>query len=1072
MSYSKQLAKQIQGLFELDIYNQGKVLLLEQRVTALRVAGAITASVYDRNEGDCKTFIQIHLQGECLTIDGECSCDQEFNCVHVVATLLKYIDSNGQLKASPKTQPPSLPEVDSVINQKSDKQLHYVLSLLSSGLACQVLVVSDKQTSPFKVPHSFTHPARFIQPGDIDLLQQIKQHGHLANGTDSMQSQFSQTLMDGLIGSGRCHWMDIANPVLQMGAEKTATWFWHQYLDGRQKLLLNVEQDQLDILPVFPLLYLDKKKHFCGPVFTGLTPLQNQQLFSMPAYHVQEIQAALEGPVLNRLRSQLPYPKCVDKYITKHQAPSVLVRINGGNRKLISGQHISAQISFVYPGGCINRFHSTDFVGEFSADSFIQWQRDYKQEAKLVHRWQRLGWEVRDAADQIDESWQLKHDLKGLSIARFFAFTSPLLVQQGWQIDCDNGCPELCFASNCDLICDLKQGIKHRQFGLKMMLSPRQTDSKQDKTCPINLLKALMLSLQSGWINSAACAHSGKSVVSEDGRVLIVIDNSDLSLILDCLIELTARQALDDEDYLLLSRARFEAVQTLLKSLTIELAEHAELRLEADTLHIPPSSIFPTAQYDEEKGLNAQLRPYQQQGVNWLHRLYQHKLGGLLADDMGLGKTLQILAFLWQSICRGLLQRPVLIVAPTSLLDNWKAEAEKFTPGLKLKVLHGPERSRHFVHLFKYNVVFTSYPLLIRDIAQLLETDWEMLILDEAQAIKNAGSKCAKSVREFNAGINICLSGTPLENHLTELWALFDFMLPGLLGSKSQFKDWFRTPIQEHNNTHRQAQLIQRISPVMLRRNKQTVLPQLPAKIHQSYVIELTHNQQQIYQGIELQMRQTIRDCIQQRGVDGSRIHILNALTQLRQICCDPRLLPGETNSCSQDSAKLICLLELLDEMLEQGRRVLIFSQFTSMLSLVEVELKKKNINYALLTGKTRHREKQVKSFQQGEVPLFLISLKAGGCGLNLTRADTVIHYDPWWNPAVENQATDRAHRIGQYASVLVYKLIAANTIEEKIVHLQQHKQLIADSLLEGASQQAETINSSDLNHLLKLPGV
>jgi SNF2 family DNA or RNA helicase len=606
------------------------------------------------------------------------------------------------------------------------------------------------------------------------------------------------------------------------------------------------------------------------------------------------------------------------------------------------------------------------------------------------------------------------------------------------------------------------------------MLCVPRSESLTSRQQPLNLLRAISLSLQRKWLQAAALADQsglGQSVLSAHENSLVIIDNQNLKLLLEELIELQGRHLVDREGYLELSRARLEAVKNLLQTLTIQLHDPSVLNDEAP-LTRTESDLSELAQLTEKSGLNAQLRPYQQKGVEWLHRLHQHGLGGLLADDMGLGKTLQILSFLWQCKCRGQLNKPVLILVPTSLLGNWQAEAETFTPALSLQVLHGPKRAEHFPHLNRFDLIITSYPLLIRDLEVLLEVDWGILILDEAQAIKNDGSRSAKAVREFNVRMNICISGTPLENHLGELWALFDFMLPGLLGSKAQFKDWFKIPIQQQQNSRQQDLLLQRIAPVMLRRNKQTVLPQLPPKVHQLCTIPLSEEQQEIYQDIESQMRERVRESIQQRGVDGSRMHILNALTRLRQVCCDPRLLAETGSTGLLHSAKLSRLLDMLDEMLQQGRRILLFSQFTSMLTLVEKELKKKVVRYALLTGKTSDRQHQVVRFQQGEVDLFLISLKAGGSGLNLTRADTVIHYDPWWNPAIENQATDRAHRIGQYSSVMVYKLIAENTIEQKIVEMQQNKQLIADSLLEGASRHERQINSIDLKSLLQLLGV
>ncbi len=589
-----------------------------------------------------------------------------------------------------------------------------------------------------------------------------------------------------------------------------------------------------------------------------------------------------------------------------------------------SGLQLSAHIGFDYPGGSVQRHDPTRFIGQFEKQQFIRWQRDTEQEGALINDWEDLGWMIVDGAGQVQERWRLKSDKPGLTEAKLIAFDLPELMRQGWQIQCHGILPMVLSAQDYLLETDFAEIGNQRLFGLKITLSPRPADVALSKLQAVDLLRAVFFSLQLGWIDRDELNTDGQSLLSIQDQCLVIIDNHDLQLILDCLIELNTGHALDDRGYLRLSRARLLAVKSLLQSLSIKPGKSSGLvEVSACLNSDDQESGFELD--NEQAGLNAQLRPYQQQGIDWLHWLHQNRIGGLLADDMGLGKTLQILTFLWQCKCRGTLEKPVLILAPTSLLGNWQSEVEHFTPGLNVLVSHGSKRACYFSRLVDYDLVITSYPLLIRDINILLQIDWQMLILDEAQAVKNATSRSARAVREFNARINICMTGTPVENNLGELWALFDFMLPGLLGSKRQFKDWFHIPIQQHNNSNRQELLVQRIAPVLLRRNKKTVLPQLPPKIHQLSSIELTDKQQQIYHDIEAQMSQAVRDSIQQRGVDGSRIHILNALTRLRQICCDPRLLADSRLTSVQHSAKLLRLLDMLDEMLPQGRRILIF---------------------------------------------------------------------------------------------------------------------------------------------------
>ena len=466
-------------------------------------------------------------------------------------------------------------------------------------------------------------------------------------------------------------------------------------------------------------------------------------------------------------------------------------------------------------------------------------------------------------------------------------------------------------------------------------------------------------------------------------------------------------------------------------------------------------------------GFRATLRTYQEQGLAWLQFLRAAGLGGVLADDMGLGKTVQALAHFAVEQAEGRLDRPALVVCPTSLVPNWQAEVTRFAPSLRTLVLHGPDRAERFPAIGTHDLVITTYPLLARDHAVLTAQDWHVVVLDEAQTIKNPLAATSKLARTLRARQRLCLSGTPLENHLGELWSLFDFLAPGFLGDRKQFGWRYRGPIEKAGNTERQALLAQRIAPFLLRRTKEQVASDLPPKTEIAETVELSDGQRAIYEGIRLAMHAKVRAAIARRGLAGSGIIILEALLKLRQACCDPRLLKLATAKAAKTrSAKLDRLLELLPQMLEEGRRVLLFSQFTSMLALIEAELTRLALPYVLLTGDTRNRTLPVNRFQSNEVPLFLISLKAGGVGLNLTAADTVIHYDPWWNPAVEDQATDRAHRIGQDKPVFVHRLIAAGTIEEKMEVLKQRKQALAAGVLGGGAGSTLALTEGDLEVL------
>ena len=469
------------------------------------------------------------------------------------------------------------------------------------------------------------------------------------------------------------------------------------------------------------------------------------------------------------------------------------------------------------------------------------------------------------------------------------------------------------------------------------------------------------------------------------------------------------------------------------------------------------------------EGVHASLRPYQQQGLNWLQFLRRAGLNGILADDMGLGKTLQTLAHIQVEKDAGRLTNPALIIAPVSLMGNWQREAQRFCPGLRTLVLHGQDRHDVADTTHAHDVVIAPYSLLQRDREGWLQAPWHIVVLDEAQNIKNASTLAAQVVAELQTQHRLALSGTPMENHLGEIWSLFHFLMPGFLGSQAKFGSLFRTPIEKRGDTERLAQLRSRITPFMLRRTKALVAHELPPKVETVMRVELEGPQADLYEAIRLTTEKAVREALDSKGLAKSHITILDALLKLRQVCCDPGLLKLESAKKVTRSAKLDQLMEILPEMLAEGRKVLLFSQFTSMLERIEAELKARSIPWVKLTGQSQKRDAIIDQFTSGAVPLFLISLKAGGVGLNLPQADTVIHYDPWWNPAVETQATDRAHRIGQTQSVWVVKLVAQGTIEERILALQERKAALAESMYSGAQGRKEPLFSEDdLQELLK----
>lgn len=487
----------------------------------------------------------------------------------------------------------------------------------------------------------------------------------------------------------------------------------------------------------------------------------------------------------------------------------------------------------------------------------------------------------------------------------------------------------------------------------------------------------------------------------------------------------------------------------------------ADLIKEQDLLDLKPllfnaAEHFRTQSVTAGKEFTGKLRPYQQSGLAWLHFLYQNQLGGILADDMGLGKTVQILALL-SLIPKG----PHLICLPRSLLFNWKKEIQTFLPHASLMTHHGPERTKDPAVLAQAFIVLTSYGILKKDLPLFTSIQWKSAILDEAQTIKNSQTEIAKAAYQLPATVKIALSGTPIENHLLELWSLFRFSLPSLLPDEKTFSADIEA---SYSDARHLSMLKKTIRPFILRRNKAFAAPDLPRKIEQTIWVTMEKEQAETYQDFLQRAKKGLMKKVQADGVKKHRMEILETLLRLRQICCHPLLVQDQE---SIPSAKLHVVLSDLETVYKEGRKALVYSQFTQMLSLIKKELIKKKIPFVYLDGKTKNREEPVVQFQEDQnIPFFLMSIKAGGVGLNLSQADYVFLFDPWWNRAAENQAIDRAHRIGRKDTVIARRYIMQDTVEEKILALSEKKAALAKALIDDQSL-GEQLTADDLYELV-----
>jgi len=524
--------------------------------------------------------------------------------------------------------------------------------------------------------------------------------------------------------------------------------------------------------------------------------------------------------------------------------------------------------------------------------------------------------------------------------------------------------------------------------------------------------------------------------------------------------ELVKNETAPDKPTIRFSKLQVNAIDLLLEDAEIKADEKYNEHLER------LNSFKNIRQYNIPSSFKNVLRPYQSKGFDWLNFLKEYRFGGILADDMGLGKTIQVLSLLLNEKENGK-EFPDLVVAPTSVVFNWISEAQKFAPSLKILNHTGTNRIKeNTLHFEEYDVVITSYSIVLKDIQHFIERKFNYLILDESQKIKNPAAKTARLIKAIKSEYRLCLTGTPVENNLIELWSQMSFLNPGMLGSLNKFQETFVKSIQKNNDDSASEYLKKIVYPFILRRKKEVVAKELPEKTEVIQYCEMDSNQQRIYNIWKNSIREEILKEIETKGIKKSGIKVIEGLLRLRQICNHPLLVKENYKS---KSGKFEEFKEQLENVLEEGHKVLVFSQFVGMLEIIKEYLIRQNIAFEYLTGNTKDREKCVNNFQENNnVKIFLISLKAGGFGLNLTAADYVFHYDPWWNPAVEAQATDRTHRIGQSKNVFVYKFITKDSVEEKILLLQNKKKKLVENIITSETGILKNLTKDDINILFE----
>ncbi len=1065
MRRTLELSEKLLAGLAADRIERGRALQASGAVIDLRQGRlddltVLTGRVRDGESGPHRVYATVE-EG---VLDGDCSCSLRRDCEHVAALILAA-QAPAPSTPSATAPPASAPSAQSMIYllrlSEDGEELSVCPSRLSPGGPGRAPVVTPYALSRLSDPRQ----PDYVRDEDLAILHDLADR--LVSAPDLVWVPLgtrAHGLLTTLLATGRCHWQSAAGPVLRLADPLVASAQWDLLESGWQRLVLEVSDDDGDALqlPLLPPWRLNPETGRCRPLSTAADSELVAELLSAGAVAPDAIDALLAR--LAEAPAAFPRPRRLDLVRVDAASPQPCLLLD--RAEIGSGQGFvtvpAARLSFRY--GTVELDWDDEFSSRLDAqDQVLMVARAHSLEEACCDRLAEAGlaplsalsgrdyrpgegglWVAR-SADDSERVWI------GLQQAR------ATLIEQGWRfqrrpdfalslIEPDDWYGELADSSADSASVELDLGVI--VGGERLSLLPALIDWIEHTPQPV------LARIMSG----EHPAGQVRLMIEGRGLVLMPIDRLAATLrgLVDCL-DATPRLR---RGLLRLPRGRLaelaEAAGHWHFGDASALAGLAARLNDFDGIHEHP----------EPEGLAAELRPYQRLGLGWLQFLREFNFGGILADDMGLGKTLQTLAHILAEKRAGRLDRPALVVAPTSLMFNWRAESRRFAPDLKVLMLHGPERKGRFQWIDESDLVLTTYPLLARDIERLRGREFHLLILDEAQAIKNPRAKVARLVRDLRARHRLCLTGTPLENHLGELWALFDFLMPGLLGSRSKFRRLFQLPIERHDDGERRALLSRRIQPFFLRRRKAEVAPELPPKTEIVRAVALEGQQRRLYERLRVGLHDKLRRAVREQGAEKSRMLVLDALLRLRQLCCDPRLLKDLEGAAEAESAKLDLLMEMLPELIAEGRRVLLFSQFVSMLELIEPALKRHGLNYVKLTGRTRDREQVVARFQAGEVPLFLISLKAGGVGLNLTASDTVIHYDPWWNPAVEDQATDRAHRIGQEQKVFVYRLLTEDTIEQKVFDLQQSKRGLIEGLLGGGG--AGALDSADLDALFE----
>jgi superfamily II DNA or RNA helicase len=1032
-------AQDLSRIFDARVLTRGRTLGLNGAVEVALEGNAITGTVEDR-AGIHAVRITTALLGRRVMFDNHCSC-RLTGCAHLAAAAFAALDRFPVLRRA--EQRTFLDTLTTAAPPPPPERQVYVFELAPADPphACVVTALLMGERSLVTTPAT---PAQIV--ADEAAAENLRQVAWLLGEGDASRCGVAEgsvgDLLDALIASGQARW--------HAGGKRLVR--------GETRVFASASEAELPprsgvIVSSAGPWYIDASTGAVARVRIQAPPRTSYVApsFVAPQAPVAPLrrgaEAGAHGEPVFVDRPMVPVAR-----LTRLPCPDEFGRMQAMDALLLD---------FDYGGAAVPFDDDRQFVRIATPTGPVFARRDRAGEAAALEALRRDGLAPLRVASARPEGGRADKGrtvlvFRGRDAAEawhaFVAERLPVLLGLGWRHETDTefGPRFAPSAGACDLrVADAPNGSFSLDFGIDI-------DGVRHDLLPI-----LMRLLDRGGMPAARVVDGEILTSLDDGRIL-KLPAGRIARLLAVIEEMQLSATLPGSGAMVLQAGAAHSVLDLEELLTTRWQDGADIAARVARFRAPadlPATPPPP-------GFTASLRPYQQHGLNWLQHLRQNDLGGLLADDMGLGKTAQTIAHIAIEEHEGRLDRPALVVVPTTLVPNWSAELARFAPHLRVTILHGLDRHERRRDLAGAHVVITTYTVLARDIADMEDMHWHMVVLDEAQAIKSSASKTTHAVCRLQTRHRICLSGTPIENNLGELWSQFAFLMPGLLGARRRFNQHFRGPIEKDGHQARRQQLSLRIRPFILRRTKGAVATELPPKHTILRRITLAPEQRELYETIRAAMHDRVIQGIAARGAANSKILVLDALLKLRQVCCDPRLVKLAAAQSVGTSSKLDDLLEMVTEMIAEGRRILLFSQFTSMLDLIKPALQAAGIAFAELRGDTADRAEPVRSFEAGEVPLFLISLKAGGRGLNLVSADTVIHYDPWWNPAVEDQASDRAHRIGQTKSVFVYKLIAADTVEERIVALQERKAALATLALSEDGVALPALDADDIDYL------